>query len=103
MLSAFVNSINPLTQPTHPLLLHLVTAVQFQIKECEFQSDGRCYIAAKLVSRCRISEHFVEDATQGLHYCQVRPLNLTTLSLNTELFFKALSLLSAALYTECLR
>jgi hypothetical protein len=44
-----------------------------QIKECEFQSDGRCYIAAKLVSRCRISEHFVEDATQGLHYCQVSP------------------------------
>jgi hypothetical protein len=59
-----------------------------QIKECEFQSDGRCYIAAKLVSRCRISEHFVEDATQGLHYCQVRPLKISTLGLYTELFVK---------------
>ncbi|CAN0382127.1 unnamed protein product, partial [Laminaria digitata] len=41
--------------------------------ECEFLSDGRVLLVAKLASRHTVVDHFVEDGTQGLHYCRLEP------------------------------
>lgn len=49
-------------------------AVIAQLKEVEFMQDGRCMIEASLVSRHRISSHFIEESTQGLHFCTVENL-----------------------------
>lgn len=66
-----------------------------EIKECEFQSDGRCLIESRLTSRCVIVEHYIEDGTQGLHHCvledfcddPVRPENMIEVAalLNTAI------------------
>jgi Lon protease-like protein len=45
-----------------------------EITECEFLSDGRSLLEAKLVGRHQIKEEYVEDGTQGLHYCSLEPL-----------------------------
>ena len=39
--------------------------------ECEFLSDGRVLLVAKLTSRHTVTDHFVEEGTQGLHYCRL--------------------------------
>ncbi|CAM9955345.1 unnamed protein product [Ectocarpus sp. 6 AP-2014] len=39
--------------------------------ECEFLSDGRVLLKAKLISRQTVIDHFVEEGTQGLHFCRV--------------------------------
>ena len=36
-------------------------------------SDGRVLLVAKLASRHTVVDHFVEDGTQGLHYCRLEP------------------------------
>ena len=41
----------------------------FHLEECEFLPDGRCLIDGKIKSRAKIVNHFVEDGTQRLHYC----------------------------------
>ena len=48
-------------------------ALKACLKEVEFLPDGRCLLEAKLEGRFRILEHFVEDGTQGLHYCRMEP------------------------------
>eukprot|EP00903_Cladosiphon_okamuranus_P020079 g18443.t1 len=42
-----------------------------KLSECEFLSDGRVLLVAKLTSRHTVTDHFVEEGTQGLHYCRV--------------------------------
>ncbi|CAM9795495.1 unnamed protein product [Ectocarpus sp. 13 AM-2016] len=42
-----------------------------QLVECEFLSDGRVLLKAKLISRQTVIDHFVEEGTQGLHFCRV--------------------------------
>lgn len=46
-----------------------------ELKEVEFLPDGRCLIEAALASRQKIIDHFVEEGTQGLHFCRLEPLN----------------------------
>lgn len=48
-------------------------ALKAVLKEVEFLPDGRCLLEAKLEGRYRILEFFVEDGTQGLHYCRMEP------------------------------
>ena len=50
-------------------------ALRACLKEVEFLPDGRCLLEAKLEGRYRILEHFVEDGTQGLHYCRMEPFS----------------------------
>ena len=50
-------------------------ALKACLKEVEFLPDGRCLLEAKLEGRYRILEHFVEDGTQGLHYCRMEPFS----------------------------
>ncbi|KAG5187850.1 PUA-like domain-containing protein [Tribonema minus] len=45
-----------------------------EVKDCDFQSDGRCYLSATLIGRSRITDHYVEDGTHGLNYCQLETL-----------------------------
>jgi len=40
------------------------------VDECEFLSDGRALLKATLVKRVVITNSWVEEGTQGLHYCQ---------------------------------
>eukprot|EP00752_Nemacystus_decipiens_P003471 g3206.t1 len=42
-----------------------------QLSECDFLSDGRVLLVAKLTSRHTVTDHFVEEGTQGLHYCRL--------------------------------
>ncbi|CAM9494516.1 unnamed protein product, partial [Sphacelaria rigidula] len=42
-------------------------------RECEFLADGRVLLDAKLVSRQTVADHFVEEGTQGLHFCRLEP------------------------------
>ncbi|CAM9465016.1 unnamed protein product [Choristocarpus tenellus] len=42
-----------------------------EVCECEFLSDGRVLLEAKLIGRYTVVDHFVEEGTQGLHYCQL--------------------------------
>ncbi|CAN0073438.1 unnamed protein product, partial [Discosporangium mesarthrocarpum] len=43
----------------------------FFLRECEFLSDGRVLLEAKLLGRHVVVDHFVEEGTQGLHYCML--------------------------------
>ncbi|CAM9847594.1 unnamed protein product, partial [Phaeothamnion confervicola] len=45
-----------------------------EVQECEFLSDGRVLLEAKLIGRHRVADHFVEDGTQNLHYCRLEEL-----------------------------
>lgn len=49
-------------------------ALVVELKEVEFLADGRCLLEGLLVSRQRIAEHYVEQGTQGLHYCRLESL-----------------------------
>eukprot|EP00904_Undaria_pinnatifida_P009600 jgi/Undpi1/5770/HiC_scaffold_2.g01044.m1 len=49
------------------------TALVAQVCEAEFLVDGRVMVKSKLVGRYHIQDDFVEDGTQGLHYCQLEP------------------------------
>ena len=46
-----------------------------KVDECEFYADGRAMIQAKIGKRYTITEHYVEEGTQGLHYCRLAPLH----------------------------
>lgn len=48
-------------------------AMRAVLKEVEFLPDGRCLLEARLEGRYKITEHFVEEGTQGLHYCRMEP------------------------------
>ncbi|CAM9297511.1 unnamed protein product [Chrysoparadoxa australica] len=50
-------------------------AVMAEIRECEFLADGRAVLEAELRGRYTIVSHFIEEGTQGLHYCQVQELH----------------------------
>ncbi|KAJ1477064.1 hypothetical protein T484DRAFT_1822595, partial [Baffinella frigidus] len=41
------------------------------VTECEFLPDGRANLKARCRERYRILETWVEDGTQGLHWCKV--------------------------------
>lgn len=45
------------------------------IEEAEFLPDGRCLLEANLIKRETIVETFVEDGTQGLHFCRTEALS----------------------------
>lgn len=45
------------------------------LKNVEFLADGRCLLDAVILKRMKIVEHYVEDGTQGLHYCRVKEYN----------------------------
>jgi len=45
------------------------------LEEVEFLPDGRCLLEAKLTARCLITEQFVEEGTQGLHFVRLEDLN----------------------------
>lgn len=49
-------------------------ALTAELKEVEFLPDGRCLIEAALAARHKIIDHFVEEGTQGLHFCRLEPL-----------------------------
>jgi len=42
------------------------------VDECEFLPDGRALLKAKIQQRVQVSNSWVEEGTQGLHYCQIR-------------------------------
>jgi len=46
-----------------------------QLEEVEFMADGRCVLEAKLTSRHIIVDHYVEEGTQGLHFCRLQKLD----------------------------
>ena len=49
-------------------------ALVAQLEEVEFMADGRCILEAKLISRHIIVDHYVEEGTQGLHFCRLQKL-----------------------------
>lgn len=55
------------------------TALVAQVCDAEFLVDGRVMVKSKLVGRYHILDDFVEDGTQGLHYCQLEPYEDTVL------------------------
>ncbi|KAJ1443994.1 PUA-like domain-containing protein, partial [Ochromonadaceae sp. CCMP2298] len=50
-------------------------ALLAHVKEAEFFSDGRCMVECTLGRRHRIAEHYVEEGTQGLHFCALSPFS----------------------------
>jgi len=48
-----------------------------EVKELEFLADGRCLLEATLRGRYKIVDHYVEEGTQGLHFCRLDPLHDT--------------------------
>lgn len=50
------------------------------LEDVEFLPDGRCLLEAKLTTRSEITDHFVEDGTQGLSFCRVKPMSDAPLS-----------------------
>jgi Lon protease-like protein len=59
-------------------------ALKAQIHECEFLPDGRALIKANILGRYTITDHYVEEGTQGLHMCRLQPLVDKTDSGRTE-------------------
>lgn len=49
-------------------------ALVAQLEEVEFMADGRCILEAKLTSRHIIVDHYIEEGTQGLHFCRLQKL-----------------------------
>jgi len=43
------------------------------IDECEFLPDGRALLKATIQKRVKVTNTWVEEGTQGLHYCQFHP------------------------------
>lgn len=48
-------------------------ALVAELEEAEFLADGRCLLEATLKRRGRVVEQYVEDGTQGLHFCRMEP------------------------------
>jgi Lon protease-like protein len=46
-----------------------------ELKECEFLADGRCILDAVMTVRNKITQHFVEEGTQGLSFVKVEPFS----------------------------
>lgn len=72
------------------------------LKNVEFLADGRCLLDAVIMKRMKIVEHYVEDGTQGLHYCRVKEYNDDAmdgdaLSMAQDLQTTAVTLLTAYL------
>mmetsp|Transcript_33659 Transcript_33659/g.82073 ORF Transcript_33659/g.82073 Transcript_33659/m.82073 type:complete len:81 (+) Transcript_33659:510-752(+) len=42
-----------------------------EITDIEFLADGRAHLQAKCRDRFTIKEAWIEDGTQGLHWCKV--------------------------------
>jgi len=50
-------------------------ALVAEVRECEFLADGRALLSAGLLAgRHEVIETYVEEGTQGLHYCRLQPL-----------------------------
>jgi len=49
-------------------------ALVAKLKEVEFLPDGRCLLESVLGGRYKIVDHYVEDGTQGLHFCRLEAL-----------------------------
>jgi len=72
------------------------------LRNVEFLADGRCLLDAVILKRMKIVEHYVEDGTQGLHYCRVKEYNDDAvvgdaLSMAQDLQTTAVTLLTAYL------
>ena len=76
-------------------------AIVARLEECEFLPDGRCMLSAKLASRSLISDHFVEDGTQGLHYCRLQPLSDAPVAVHQQGQMDALLSRLVALWASC--
>lgn len=65
------------------------------IIEAEFLADGRCLLEAAIEGRYIISDHFIEDGTQGLHFCRLDELHDDPLDAeNTTLATQLLTMIS---------
>jgi len=49
-------------------------ALLANLEEAEFLAEGNCVIRAKIRNRYLVSEHFVEEGTQGLHFARLEKL-----------------------------
>ena len=49
-------------------------AMVAQLEEVDILPDGRALLQALLTGRYLLTDHFVEEGTQGLHYCRLSPL-----------------------------
>jgi len=49
-------------------------AVLAEVEECEFLHDGRVLLEAKIKSRHIITDAYIEDGSEGLHYARLRDL-----------------------------
>ena len=72
-------------------------ALVANLEECEFLADGRAIIQAKISSRRVITDHYVEEGTQGLHFCRLAPfeddpMDDESRSLATDLITVAMSI-----------
>jgi Lon protease-like protein len=52
---------------------HGEVALVAKLQDVNMLPDGRCFLEATLLSRHQIVDHFVEEGTQGLHYCRLIP------------------------------
>jgi Lon protease-like protein len=55
-------------------------ALVAHVSECEVMPDGRAYLAARLRTRVRVVEHWVEESTAGLYFCTVEDVHDAPLS-----------------------
>ena len=69
-------------------------ALVAKVDECEFYADGRAMIQATIMGRQTITDHYVEEGTQGLHYCRLQPL--TDEAMNGEQVAQATSLVEVS-------
>ncbi len=46
-----------------------------ELKECQILADGRAMLTAKCIHRIKIIDNWVENGTQGLHYCKCEEYN----------------------------
>lgn len=72
------------------------------LEEVEFLADGRCMLQAKISNRMVISDHYIEDGTQGLHFCRLLPLvdDLVTEETDKSKILELLPLLSDTINTS---
>jgi Lon protease-like protein len=45
-----------------------------KVEECQFMYDGRALLEANITTRFKITDHWVEDGTNNLYYCQYEEL-----------------------------
>lgn len=49
-------------------------ALEAVLENVEFTSDGRCFVDAVISQRLVVIDHYLEEGTQGLHFCRAKVL-----------------------------